>query len=383
MLKSVEIKNEINDLLNTMEVLNKEGKVEEAHAKLSELGELKNKLAVEEALEANKSDIVDVKLEEVNNVIEVKNEVKSNINPERVFNKLVAGKSVSDAELEAYRNAVGSTGQVEIEGARGGYLVPVQQFNSIIELKRAYVSLKPFTNVVSSTSYTGTVPVQKSLPAALTAFDELSDIAEGTVTFDQVKYTLKDYGLIIPISRSLLADETTGLVGYIGRYFAKASVLTENSLIIGELKKLTPTTYTDYKDLRKTLNVDLDPAMNPAAILITNQTGFNMLDEAEDGQKRPLLNTNLSDPTPTTFKGAPIIVLPDAQLTGSTAKKVPFFIGDLASFATFFNRQELEVMTSTEAAFKQNAVLLRAIERFDVKTVDAAAMKYLEFTITP
>ena len=51
-----------------------------------------------------------------------------------------------------------------------------------------------------------------------------------------------------------------------------------------------------------------------------------------------------------------------------------FYVGDLESFVTFFDRNAYEMAVSKEAGFTKNATLLRCIERFDVKKVDTQAM---------
>ena len=58
--------------------------------------------------------------------------------------------------------------------------------------------------------------------------------------------------------------------------------------------------------------------------------------------------------------------------------KAPVFVGDLSEFITFFDREGLELALSAEAGFTKNATYIRAIERFDIKKVDADAMVYLE-----
>ena len=51
MKKSIEMKRKLEELKNTIKGLQDQGKIDEAHAKLSELTELKNAIAVQEALE--------------------------------------------------------------------------------------------------------------------------------------------------------------------------------------------------------------------------------------------------------------------------------------------------------------------------------------------
>ena len=255
--------------------------------------------------------------------------------------------------------------------------MPVEQFNEIKELRRELVSLKGLCNVVPVTSLTGTLPIEKGNTGELISFEELNEINKSDVDFGQVKYTTADYGDIIPISNTLLSDENVNLSAYIGRRFVKKAVNTENKKIIALLKGLTPKPAPNIKTVNTALNVDLDPAISQNAIIITNQTGFNFLDNLDDKQGRPLLEINLQNTTQKTYKGRPVIVLSDALLPMNTTK-APVFVGDLTEFVSFFDREGLELAVSSEAGFTKNATYMRAIERFDVKKVDEAAMVYLE-----
>ena len=151
MKKSIEMKRKLEELKNTIKGLQDQMKIDEAHAKLSELTELKNAIAVQEALEEDE-------VQNFNgNQIQVR-EDKMNVN--RIFNKMLLGKSVTEEERE-FLNAAGTPGQVEATDGKGGYLVPVEQFNEIKELRRELVSLKGLCNVVPVTSLTGTLPIEK------------------------------------------------------------------------------------------------------------------------------------------------------------------------------------------------------------------------------
>ena len=121
MLKSVEMRKKLENLKNEIRGLQDQGKINEAHSKLGELSTLKNQIEVQEVLE----------IEEKNNfqggVIEMKNK---NMDVNRIYNRLLTGKSITDEEKE-YLNAAGSPGQVEATDGKGGYLVPLEQFNQI------------------------------------------------------------------------------------------------------------------------------------------------------------------------------------------------------------------------------------------------------------
>ena len=80
MKKSIEMKRKLEELKNTIKGLHDQGKIDEAHAKLSELTELKNAIAVQEALEEDE-------VQNFNgNQIKVR-EDKMDVN--RIFNKVL------------------------------------------------------------------------------------------------------------------------------------------------------------------------------------------------------------------------------------------------------------------------------------------------------
>ena len=367
MKKSVELKKELETLRNEITSLKDSGKIEEAHAKLNSLKDLENRIKEAETEEAltvmNKGDKVPLGTKE-----------KMDVN--RIYNRVLLGKSITEEEKQ-FLNAAGTPGQVESTDGKGGYLVPVEQFETIKELRRNLVALKEYCNVLPVHSFKGTMPIEKDGTGELIAFEELNEIGKSDIDFSQVTYNVADYGDIIPVSNTLLADETANLTAYIGKRFTKKATNTENKKIVDLLKTLTPKPAADYTVVNTALNVDLDPAVSANAIVITNQTGFNFLDNLVDKQNRPLLELNLQNTTQKIFKGRKIVVLPDTLLPMNTTK-APVFVGDLTEFATFFDREGLELAISKEAGFTKNATYIRAIERFDIKKVDEKAMVYLE-----
>lgn len=368
MKRSVEIKNKIVNIKNDMKTLQEQGKVDEAYAKIELLNQARKELEI--AIEDEK--------EEFKNIVENGKEVgtpKSNIDVNKVFNKLVMGKPVTEAEMEVYN--IGSPGQVEHVPEKGGYLVPEEQANTLKELRRTQIALKDYCNVVSVNTMSGKFPVATDQKGLLTNFEELTEIGQSEITFAQQSWEVKDYGDIIPVSNTLLEDTNLPLVEIIGSNFVKKSVNTENAEILKLLKAVkTKVTGKGYKDIVTALNVKLDPAIANTAVIVTNQSGFDYLDTLEDGNGRPLLTTDLTDSTKKLLKGKRVLVLTDEMLP-QDAKKYPFYVGDLKEFANFYDRKGIEIARSTEAGFTKNATLLRTIERFDVKTVDAEAVVYV------
>lgn len=368
MLRSTELKNKIAQIKNDMKALQEQGKIDEAHDKIQLLNQTRKELAVAEEME----------VEEVENTItngKPVGEPKKTIDVNRVFNKLIMGKSVSEEEMEVYNLA--STGQIEHDPEKGGYLVPEEQGKQLKEFRRSKVSLKALCNVVPVTTMSGKFPVAKDQKGKLIEFDELSEIGQTDLTFAQQEWSVKDFGDIIPVSNTLLEDTTFPLISIIGNNLTTKAVNTENEKILALLKTAkNKVTGKDYKDIITILNKALDPALANTAKIITNQSCFDYLDKLEDKNGRPLLTVDLTDPTKKLFKGKEIVVLTDEMLP-QDAKKYPLYIGDVKEFVNFYDRKGVEIARSTEAGFTKNATLLRAIERFDVKAVDQEAVAYL------
>lgn len=368
MKKSVELRKEYEELKNSIAALKSENKLEEAHAKLAGLKDLENKI--------REAEVEETLATQVGGMKKVENKKEMSVN--RIFNRVLLGKNVTEEERE-FLNAAGTPGQVESNDGKGGYLVPVEQFTQIKELRRSIKSLKSLCNVISVNVFKGNYPIEKEGTGKLIAFDELNEINKSDVDFGQVTWNTADYGDIIPISNTLLADEEADLTTYIGKRFTKKAINTENEKIYAILKTATEKTGTTYAAISTALNKDLDPAISENAIIITNQSGFDWLDNLEDKNGRPLLTQDLSDSTKKLFKGRRVEVFSDTLIVPVPGSQI-FYVGDMTEFITFFDREGLELAISTEAGFTKNSTLIRAIERFDVKKVDDKAMVAVKIT---
>lgn len=366
MKKSTEMKKNLESLKNSIGQMQAEGKITEAHAKLTELTELKNAIEVQVALEEAEVD----KFE--GEPLPVNNKADATI----AFNKALLGKPLTEAEA-----ALVSVGNIEANGEQGGYLVPLEQKNEITELKRSLVALKSFCHVIPVGSYSGTMPLEVEENGELIDFDEINSIGESDIRFGQVTYKLSDKGDIIPISNSLLRDEKANLTSFVGKRFAKKAVRSENKKILEVLATVPKKTGSDYKQINKILNVELDPDISAASIILTNQEGFDYLDDLEDKNGKPLLTTSLSDPTKKMYKGRDIVVLSMNQIPSAGANKYKYYIGSMSDAVAFFDRDAYEMAVSKEAGFTKNATYMRVTEAFDVKAVDTKAMVELTITI--
>ena len=265
------------------------------------------------------------------------------------------------------------------------YLVPEDVKAEINELRRSYVSARDIVTVETTDALAGSVNYEDGTPAGLTEFDDGAAITEDEgPKFKKVPFSIKHYGKLIPVSRILIGAEKAGLMGYLNRWFVKNAVISENTKIFATLKAGykagVPKAVAGWKALKKSINVDLDPSCLIGGVLVTNQSGFAVLDEEEDNNGRPILEQNPANPTQKTFQGLPVVVYPDSVLPNIDGTHFPVFYGNTKAGCTFVEHRALEFATSEHYNFGKNQNTLRVIEGFDVMSTDTGAYIYASFT---
>ena len=275
-------------------------------------------------------------------------------------------------------------------GADGGFLVPEDIDNSIRELRRELNPLAPLFNEESVTTLSGWRVMDTAPTSAMPSIDEMGTVANNSdqPAFSKVTYTLGKYGLRIPISNELLNDEAAGLMAYLSRWFAKKLVITENSLLITALKTLAASalvtgSITPDSAIKTILNKTLDPAISLSSVIITNQSGFDALDQLVDEMGRGLLQPDPTNATLFRMFGRRIVAVSDAQLP-NTSNKPEFFIGDMKEFATLFRGGSFEVASTDIGgnAWATDSTEVRGIARLCVSKFDASAAVRRQLTLS-
>ena len=271
----------------------------------------------------------------------------------------------------------------ESEGENGGYLVPEDVKTAINEYRRSFVSLKDYVDVRSVVVPSGSEVYEKtSQLTGLTNITELGEIQEmNAEVFERITYKVKDFGGILPVSRFLLQDSPENLLAYLGKWFMKKQIVTENKEIIAVLKTLTKKAITKVDEIKEAFNVTLDPIFLDNTKVLTNQDGFNVLDNIKDKNGNYLLQPVLNDPTKRLLLGKEVIVLPNTHLPNETANKFPLYVGDLEEAVRVYELNELEIKSTDVGgkSFTRNSYDTRLITRFDVKAIDKEAVVKLEF----
>ncbi|MGD6897114.1 phage major capsid protein [Bacillus infantis] len=341
-------------------------KVEEAKALTAEIKDLQAEFDVESALYEEEKEIVNHFGKEGGDVNEIK-----------AFFKALRGESLTEAE-----NALLTDG-----GNGENLIVPQDIQTQINELRRQYKSARSIVGYYPTTTLSGSFTYEDASTATeLTNFTDGDDIADSNdPKFVAVSYTIKDFGSTLPVSNRLLQNENGGLVQYLGKWFNRKAIRTENKKIFAQLMAgKSAKALADYKALKSSLNKDLDPAFVDV-VIVTNQDGFDFLDSQVDGMDRPILQPNPTNPTQKMFAGHPIEVFSNTELstTGTTTKKAPIFYGSTKDGVTFVDRNSLQIDASEHANFKKNQTLLRVIEQFDVIDADKASYVYGQLDVTP
>lgn len=320
-------------------------------------------------------------------------EEAKDIDTTHVFAQLLRNRhdSLSDTELSfaksmAVRNAANMN---EGAGEAGGFIVPTDEQTKINELKRALNPLSALVHVENVNTMSGTRVLEKA--SDMTPFASVAELAAiGEIDgpkFTQVKYAIKKFAGILPISEELLADSDQNLLAYVNGWLAKKSVATENAQILAVLKTLTKAPLTNLDGIKDLLNVTLDPTISLMSSVLTNQDGFNFLDKQKDTDGRYLLQPNPLDSTQKLLFGKPVTVVSNKVLPTDTsvasAKKAPVIIGSFTDAVVLFDRQAT-TLTGTSVggdAWKRDSYDVKAVTRIDVQKFDDKAVVFGELTI--
>ena len=271
-------------------------------------------------------------------------------------------------------------------GSQGGFLVPEDVQNQIIEKVRQFDSLAQFFGQEIVTAPTGWRVTDVAPTTGLVDVDEMGQIDDDDdqPSFAKISYTTTKKALILPVSNELATDNVANLFAYLSGWFAKKLVITENTMLITAMRQLTATSIASdpLKGIKTALNKGLDPAISVLAHIITNQSGFDVLDQLVDEMGRPLLQPNPTDETAYRIKGRPVHMISDAMMANVTGT-ADIFIGDGMQYATLFRCGQFE-LASTDvggAAWRTDSTELRGIARLGVSRFDTAAMVRRSVTV--
>lgn len=373
-----EIHEQMQTLTNTAKGYYEENEMEKAQQTLGEIEELKKQYEVAERIYSLEKQSVPAS-SFVNGTAAEEGE-KKNAASLRAIIKKFSGQTLGDKEksllLPSAENTTGEHGEA--------YILP-QDIKTTIQRKiRQYNSMRDMVGHIETTALTGSFPVEDfETVSELVDFADGTDGADGTdVKFKSISFAVKEKAAFIKLSNTLLALSDNALVEYVSEIFARKAVVTENKMILGALKaNKTAKQIATWQELRSSINKDLDPAVLTGSVILTNQTGFDFLDNIADQNGRPLMQDSITEGTPKTFKGLPVYVfsntyLPSVSAEGG-AEKTPIFYGNLREAVKLVELGSINFRASAEAGFWSNTTVARLIEFIDVVQCDSSDKCYV------
>ena len=365
-----------------------EDKVNEAESLMEEVRDLQKKVALQQELEAAESYNLD-DATPLNSNSDTDKDLESEY--KRVFLKGLRRQRITadDHSIINQYQAANHEGGVSTDSDGDlGIIVPQDIQTRINELMRSMNDLSKYVRIEKVNTLSGSRVLEKNedmVPFAVV--DEYGEIQEtDNPKFTPVTYNLVKRAGFLPITNELLRDTDQNIMAYVANWIAKKHVVTKNSLIISVLNTLTSKDLKDIKAIKKVLNVDLDPAISLSSTIITNQDGFQWLDEQEDVNGRPLLQEDITQPGKKLFKGRQIAVVSNRVLpsTGTTTIKAPFVVGNFKELMVLFNRGVYELASTTTGgdAWRRDTTELRTITRDDCVKWDTDAAVFGKLTIS-
>jgi len=323
-----------------------------------------------------------------------------------VYPKLITGQRLSKEERSIAgqnRGMMETRGLTEANMASAGYVVPKDDQTKIIKLQRDMQDILQYVNVEEVSTLSGTRVIEVDAEyTPLTPTGEGQPIPDtDDPEFAQLDYKLKKLTGKTSLTNELVADSDQNIKKYTNEWLAKKDTATNNVevfsgtggtdhaeglLVASGITVVEVTdTATLHSVIKKTLNVRLDTAISKTSKIFTNQSGFDLVDQLEDGNKKPLLQEDASKEIPYKVKGKQIVAFSDRVLKNTndgTDDWAYFIIGDLKrAYTAFVPKSARYAIRATDigaGAFENDTTVLRMIKRFDGKPVDKKAIVILK-----
>lgn len=259
-----------------------------------------------------------------------------------------------------------------------GAIIPQDIVTKTKMLPETVVDLRNLVQTVKVSTPTGKYPILKSTEAVMHTVEELEANPDlDKPQFENVLYDVDTYRGQIPVSRESLDDSDEDLGALIGRHVQRIALNTANSKIVANLKTATAKTVKNLDEIKTIINTEFDPAYNLQ--FVVSQSFYNEVDLMKDNEGRYLLQPSITAQSGKSLLGLNVTVLSDKLLAGEAPNKKVAFLGDPAGFTSFFDRNEMAVRWQEHQHYGE---ILAAAMRFDVKTVDPAAGKFLTLDTT-
>lgn len=279
--------------------------------------------------------------------------------------------------------------------AKGGYTVPTQMLNKIVDTMKAYGGIASVAQILTtSTGQDITWSTSDGTSEEGELLGENSEASEEDVTFGSaVLGSKKLSSKIIRVSNELLQDSGVDIEAYLAKRIGQRIGRGEAKYLVqgsgagtpvqpkGLIASVTGTVNTaaagafTWKEMNA-LKHSIDPAYRggPKFRWAFNDSTLQVIEEMVDGQNRPLWLPDIAGGTPATILNIPYVI--DQAIDSIAAGKKFAFLGDFDRFIVRrVTYMTLKRLVERYAEYDQTAFL--AFHRFDCVLEDTAAIKAL------
>lgn len=272
-------------------------------------------------------------------------------------------------------------------GSEGGFLVPIDFDNRVIQQSKEYFDLSTLVTVENVNVNSGWRVIDSTgTRTKLSKIDEMGTIGEGDKpSYRKIAYNCSKYGDKLIVSNELMAD-APGLIRELADWWTPKYILTKNDLILTLLHGLDMNALTgdtdaaQIKALKTLINTGLNTVHSKQASILTNCFGYDTMDNWVDATGRAMLVPDPKGGEFDRFKGRKVYYA-DADLIPNeepgSEEMMPFYVGNFKAFCRLFLRQGTRIKSTDigGAAWDTDSYEIRCTCRMDCQQVDGDAVK--------
>lgn len=233
--------------------------------------------------------------------------------------------------------------------------------------------LSTLVNKTSVKNPAGKHPIVLRATAKFNTVEELKENPElAAPEFEEIDWKVDTYRGAIPLSEEAIADSADNLIQLVSTNIQEQKINTLNEKIGSVLKSFPAETISGVDDLKKLINVSLDPAYDRQ--IICTQSFYQKLDTLKDGNNRYLLNDSIINTAGNKILGMNLTVVRDDLLGEQGEAKA--FIGDVKRGVFFADRADVSLSWNQHNIYGR---YLMGAFRFDVKKADDNAGFFVSF----
>jgi len=307
----------------------------------------------------------------------------------------VASSRGTDEYSHAFWNAIRGRGVSNVlsigTDTSGGYLVPEDFANELVQALQEQNIFRRIARIVSTSREKLKVPVAATLGEAKW-MDENETIPESDVTFSQIVLNAYKLGTSMRASTELLEDSAFNMETFIASEFARRmGTREEEAFCLGDgdgkptgiflatggapvgvtAADAATITFDDVIDLYYSLK----PPYRNRAVFVTNDSTMKVMRKIKGTDGQYIWQPSVKEGTPDTIIGRPVYTSPYAPEMAAGALVMAF--GDF-SFYWIADRREMRFKVLNEKYAENDQVGFFATERIDGKLVLPEAVKLLQ-----